>query len=198
MTDYDQSVLYIDNCISNIEQNLLENYVSNSKFPWCYIDGTIPKNDLNESYGCVVEKGLNPPQFSNFVSINTNSNVVFIQPILNSIVNHYNKSVHVLRCKFNLLLKANDSHYHYPHADIDNFDEEIKTAIYYVNDSDGDTYLFDQFAPHADSNISVHKSFAPKKGSILIFDSRRLHSSSSPVVSDRRMVLNIVFRIPKD
>jgi len=198
MSNYDQNVVLIDSCINDREQNLLESYVSNFNFPWGYLNGTILKDDLQSSYGCVVEKGSNPPQFSNVVSIKNNSNLVFIQPILNFIVTHYNTRVHILKCKFNLLLKSNDSNYHYPHADTDNFDDEVKSAIYYLNNSDGDTYLFNQFAPHNTDNVDVYKTFAPKKGSILMFDSRRLHSSSSPVIADRRMVLNIVFRIPKD
>lgn len=201
MNNYDPNIVLIDNCISKKEQNILENYVCNHRFPWGFYEGTILKNDIKDTNNCVIQKGLNPPQFSHFVSVfgtNYDPNITFYQSIFNFIAAHYNSNIHILKCKFNLLTKREDGHYHYPHADIDNFDEEIKTAIYYVNDSDGDTYLFNCFAPKINDEISVYKTFTPKKGSILIFDSRRFHSSSSPLKNEKRIVLNMVFRIPKE
>jgi hypothetical protein len=198
MNNYDSNVVLIDNCISEKDQNLLENYVSSSKFPWGFYDGTILKSDLQYTNSCIIEKGINPPQFSHFINVSNNSNLIFFQSIFNFIASHYNRNIHILKVKFNLLTKREDSMYHYPHADIDNFDEEIKTAIYYVIDSDGDTYLFDQFAPKTNDEVTIYKTVAPKKGSILLFDSRRFHASSSPIINEKRIVLNVVFRIPKE
>ena len=198
MNNYDSNVSLIENCIGEKEQNILESYVSNSKFPWGFYEGTILKSDIEYTNSCIIEKGINPPQFSHFVSVNNNPNIVFFQSIFNFIATHYNTNIHILKCKFNLLTKREDGQHHYPHTDIDDFNEEIKSAIYYVNNSDGDTYLFDQFAPKTNDDATIHKTFTPKKGSILMFDSRRFHSSSSPLNTEKRIVLNIVFRIPKE
>lgn len=198
MIEYDSNVSLIDNCIGEKEQNILENYVSNSKFPWGFYEGTILKSDIEYTNSCIIEKGINPPQFSHFVSVNNNPNIVFFQSIFNFIATYYNTNIHILKSKFNLLTKRVDSQYHYPHTDIDDFTEEIKSAIYYVNNSDGDTYLFNQFAPKTNDEVTIYKTFTPKKGSILLFDSRRFHASSGPVINEKRIVLNIVFRIPKE
>lgn len=198
MNNYDTNVILIDNCISKKDQNILENYVSNSKFNWGFYDGTILKRDLHYTNNCIIEKGINPPQFSHLINVSNHSNLIFFQSIFNFIASYYNRNIHILKVKFNLLTKKDNSEYHYPHADIDIFDEEIKTAIYYVIDSDGDTYLFNQFAPKTNDEITIYKTISPKKGSILLFDSRRFHASSSPIINEKRIVLNMVFRIPKE
>ena len=198
MNNYEKNISIIKNCISVKEQNLIENYVSNSNFYWNYYEGTILKDDLYSTNYCVIEKGINPPQFCHIVSMNKNSNLIFFQNIFNFLSAHYNCNLHILKCKINLLMQNTDNTHHYPHADIDNFDEDIRSAIYYINDSDGETYFFNEFAPKQSNIITTKQKIFPKKGSILLFDSRRFHSSSSPISSKRRMVLNITFRLPKE
>ena len=89
----------------------------------------------------------------------------------------------------------NDNTHHFPHTDVDELENNIKTAIYYVNDSDGETYLFNEMAPKKFDSVTIYKTVMPKKGKMLIFDSSRFHSSSSPTKSNIRIVLNIVFKI---
>jgi len=198
MNSYDTEVVQIKDCIDVKEQNFIEKYVTNSNFPWGFYSGTVLEKDVGYANKCIVKKGINPPQFSSVVLLNDNPNIIFFQSIFNFIASRYSNHIHILKCKFNLLTKRDSNEFHYPHADVDNFDEEVKSAVYYVNNSDGDTYLFNEFAPTIDNNVSIYKTFSPVKGSILIFDSRRFHASSSPVINEKRIVLNIVFRIPKE
>lgn len=195
MNNYDKNVIEIPNFISLNHQNTLENYVCNSNFKWSYYEGTILKTDIQYTNSCVIEKGLNPPQFSHFVNINHNSNIIFVRPILDSLSTFFNKNLQIMKCKFNLLTQKKDSLHHYPHSDLDYFDGNVYTALYYINDSDGETYLFNEFAPKIDNNVSIHKKVVPEKGKILIFDSRRFHASSSPQNCEVRLVLNIVFGV---
>jgi hypothetical protein len=97
--------------------------------------------------------------------------------------------------KFNLLYKINDDTHHFPHTDVDELENNVKTAIYYVNDSDGETYLFNEKAPKHSDSVTIYKTVMPKKGKMLIFDSNTFHSSSSPIKSNIRIVLNVVFKI---
>lgn len=97
----------------------------------------------------------------------------------------------LIRIKSNLLLKSpqqNKEVYHSPHRDDPLFDTE--TFLYYVNESDGDTVIFDDSDK---SNLIISSRNTPKAGSGILFDSTVLHSSCSPVESDTRVVLNFVF-----
>ncbi len=70
-------------------------------------------------------------------------------------------------------------------------------CVYYVNDSDGDTILYEQTRyntlPSSQNVPTVeHKRVTPKKGRVVIFDGARYHCSSQP--RDRhRCIINFDF-----
>lgn len=66
------------------------------------------------------------------------------------------------------------------HTDMD---EEHLVVLYYVNDSDGDTFMFDE-------NGVVNNRITPKKGRMIMFDGNTLHASSCPK-SGARCVINL-------
>ena len=82
------------------------------------------------------------------------------------------------------------------------------TACYYVNDSDGDTVLFDQTTKEVGNALSVETlneyvaktTFTeaarcePKKGRVCIFSGDRFHSSTKPRNHSRRLVITVNYR----
>ena len=83
-----------------------------------------------------------------------------------------------------------------PHVDFGMFDPNGVIAIYYVNDSDGDTLIFDQdyrdFRRNGvKGNFTLKQSVSPKKGRMVIFDGNLAHSAGLPRKSEVRIVLNI-------
>lgn len=114
------------------------------------------------------------------------------------------ESLSPIRLKVNLLHSPFDRSkgiHHIPHIDNDNGNHI--SFIYYVNDSDGDTYLFDKVLDKNSpietykrkvSNLKIKKRVSPKKGRILIFDSNRFHASSPPLNHPTRCVINMVFK----
>lgn len=96
-------------------------------------------------------------------------------------------SSELLRCKANFqtqIQDKKDNSHNTPHIDhtIPHY-----TMIYYVNDCDGDTFLFDGTKEVA--------RISPKKGRLLVFDGLMLHAGSNPKTSDYRMVINFNFRL---
>jgi len=76
---------------------------------------------------------------------------------------------------------------HYaPHTDL-NIDHTV--VIYYVNDADGDTILFD------DQN-KIIKRVTPKKGRVLMFDGSILHGGGIPTKGPR-CIVNYDIRVKK-
>ena len=125
-------------------------------------------------------------------------------PMLDSIQDLVKTECDFIRLRFALHLKDNsDRLYNTPHVDMY---ENHYTALYYVNDSDGDTYLFNQYdRPIPGSsfierqhkikvqNYTVNQKITPKQNKLLVFDGHQLHASSHPKESPFRVVLNINF-----
>ena len=87
------------------------------------------------------------------------------------------------RCKANLQTKLLDfekDNYNTPHVDRT---EEHLVLLYYVNDSDGDTFLFDE-------HNEIITRVSPKKGRMLFFNGNISHAGSHPKHSEKRIVIN--------
>ena len=95
-----------------------------------------------------------------------------------------------LRIKANILNKTNkQDHIHPPHVDM-NIPHMV--LLYYVNDSDGDTIIFNEkYCSEETPMLTVDKVITPRAGSAIIFDGLTYHSSSSPKNTKERIVLNI-------
>ena len=82
-----------------------------------------------------------------------------------------------------------------PHIDFEK-GFEYKTIIYYVNDSDGDTFVFNEkvMEDKLPEKLTVMERVQPKKNRVVLFESNRFHASSNPLVSTDRFVINFVFK----
>ena len=81
--------------------------------------------------------------------------------------------------------------YNQPHVD-----EEFPSwsIVYYLNDSDGDTFIFiEMYDKTTPLKLTVKERVSPKKNRAVLFEANRYHASSNPVVSQARFVLNWVF-----
>jgi hypothetical protein len=117
-----------------------------------------------------------------------------VKPIFYSAQDRLQMQLHGLsRVKANLLLQqphAPLDHYNIPHQDDD---QNTLSLVYYCNDSDGDTILFDQFYTGTPpERLTIHQRVTPKKNRAVIFDSTRYHASSNPINTKARFVLNFV------
>ena len=98
------------------------------------------------------------------------------------------------RIKANMLLKkpGDGNGYNTPHIDIPA--PKMKSMLYYVKDSDGDTFIFNE--TYSDKKeLTIRKRVTPKKGKAVIFDSSTWHASSNPREHLNRVVLNFIFGV---
>jgi len=82
-----------------------------------------------------------------------------------------------------------------PH--VDDHSSNMRTLLYYVNDSDGDTIIFNeryQEGVHI-NDLTVKYKCTPKKGTALLFDSNLFHCGSPPRETERRSVINFIFGV---
>lgn len=98
----------------------------------------------------------------------------------------------ILRAKYNLTFKNSENYIRPAHVD---FDFSHKVFIYYVEDSDGDTIIFNERYPYApeDNSLTIKETVSPSMGRAVLFDGLLYHSPQTPKNSERRTVLNIAF-----
>jgi len=174
----------IDNFIKPHIQDSLENLCLSNSFPYYYNKETINLDTSNNYF--VDDNSLEGPQF---VHIFISDGQIFseyyknVSPISNKLIDVIDTPCHILRCKLNMnfIDSRFGDKYHTPH--IDNPQENQITAIYYVNDSDGDTYFFDDTG-------KITEKLTPKKGRLIWWKGRIFHAKSSPTKSINRLVIN--------
>ena len=210
MNDFFEDIVEIEDFIPPRYQQHLKETVLDSKFPWYFNrDITSPlwfwkENHLNDSTLEVEDSS-----FTGFMHIlwgregkESEFYDIFV-PLLYSMEEKINMSIKdLIQLRLGLFtLNKNRQPYHVPHVDYQN-DGLKYTAIYYLNDSDGDTFFFNEFLDHNikrfingydPSLFTVAKSVKPKQGKLVLFDGRRYHASSYPESTPERMVLNINF-----
>jgi hypothetical protein len=109
----------------------------------------------------------------------------------------------ILRIKTNLLLREKDfkkNQYNIPHVDSILNEKNVDfTMLYYLSDSDGDTFFFDQHYTEGKhpGKLTVAQRVTPKKNRAVIFDSTRYHASSNPSINKTRLVINFMVKTEK-
>ena len=98
----------------------------------------------------------------------------------------------LIRIKANLTWKTDIKLPHPPHIDLPNNDH--LSMVLYINESDGETIIYDKTIHQGDHNLKEIARVSPKPGRAVIFNSNRFHSSSSPNTSSCRIIINSVFK----
>lgn len=179
-----------------IKDNILnENYLKylfrlmtdNNEFPWYYIHDTA---------GNVWSKEDNP-SFVHTLFKDGKPNSPFWDVFHASIIEILDSSdvdyTEVMRVRLGLITKNKETIIHGPHVDWQNF--KHNTALFYFNDSDGDTYFFkEKWCPESKyENFNIETTVTPRSNRAVIFDGYQYHSSSTPTQSACRIAMNINF-----
>lgn len=99
--------------------------------------------------------------------------------------------------------KDHDKHkYAAPHVDF-NTGYPYNTLVYYVDDSDGDTVIFDkifnpleeEYDPAFTKPLPELLRHTPKKGTGLFFNGHRYHAGNYPVDFSSRIIINFDFEV---
>lgn len=103
--------------------------------------------------------------------------------------------VKIVRSKSNLTSRTIERRLSWPH--VDTYSQHF-VVLYYVNDSDGDTIIYDQQYSgevYDQSELTVFKTISPKAGSLIIFDGSLFHTNYSPEKNDFRCVINMNLKL---
>jgi hypothetical protein len=185
----------IDNVIPKDYQDYIFHLVTEPDFPLYFKKNIVThKYDMSQNiHGFIHSLYDENAQKSNYFSP--------IYPLVLNITEKTGVKFHALdRMRFNFILGNPDSKldHHLPH--VDNFLPHY-VAIYYVNDCDGDTVIFNEMLDiptiERDEEFiernqwTIKERVSPKKGRMVIFDGRYYHASSFTKTQPFRCVINM-------
>ena len=164
----------------------LVDLICDTQFNWTYTPNTygdymynLPQSDVTEKEQFVHLLYKSQPNIvSNLFTL--------VRPLMYFVPFEYKD---IDRMKVNLLCRDSSypaNHHHTPHMDAPMDDKRHKTLLYYLDSSDGDTVFFDY------DGVETGR-VSPKANRAVIFDSKISHASTSPRISQTRMVINTVF-----
>ena len=100
----------------------------------------------------------------------------------------------VLRVRADMCLQSSDNTTHGPHVDYPG--KFHYSSILYLNESDGNTVIFNERCPGVQvnrsnmRNFTVKESIEPKPNRLVVFDGRYIHTGCSPTEHKCRKLLN--------
>jgi hypothetical protein len=99
----------------------------------------------------------------------------------------------IIRCRINLTCPVpnfGSDNYNVPHVDWPDLDNYF-TLLYYLDDSDGDTFIFNEHIDDGFPNtVTIDQRISPKSNMALLVDGGKYHASSNPVKSNKRITIN--------
>lgn len=195
-------VKIIDNIPADYHKALVD-VVLGKMFPWFFLDKTVNLDDIEGVNGSFINKNTRDTQQFVHLFIDDNQSNSQHSNLVGQMFNFFDGAVikNVYRVKANLMLKDSDfphDFHHVAHCDILN-GRKYKSFVYYLNDSDGDTFMFKERFQEGWkdglNDITLSQRYTPKANTGIYFDSEQIHASSSPRISNYRAVLNYVFEI---
>lgn len=192
----------IDNIISpEYQLEIQRMFILDRNIPWFLfssnVEGGYQSLDLNNSTQCI-----NNPQFTHlfYAEGELMTQELFfntIKPLIESIENKFNiknsDKNKLFRVKANLLLPSRvegQNKWNVPHTD---YNRKSNSVLYYVNDCDGDTIIFKENLHTYKGELNKDITISPKMGRAVFFNSSTFHTSSCPLNSKYRIVINFVY-----
>jgi len=168
-----------ENFIPPKRQDILSDFVASSAFPYRFHnihngEHSLAKQ-LTHHLFMAGEEGQSP-------------HYPIISPLLESIQDLYG-DILLYRAKVNVTMPNPSGDPQTPHTDLKLEDGGLiphLVCLYYVNDSDGPTYFYDD-------DLNIIEEIHPRKGTAVIFDGDILHAGSNPITTPFRFAININF-----
>ena len=188
-------IMHFDNLLPKGYANQLLADITNFRFPWTYVsDVTYEHEDNNPGFAHASFDAINNV-YSDYLP--------FFKPMIYSMEEASGKPINqLLRIRVGMLLNMGRDIPNSPHID---FVMSHYTCCYYVNDSDGDTIVYDQRMKPGETSeetktFSENNKFTiadrgpPVFNSACFFDGTRYHASSYPRVHNKRIVITVNYQ----
>lgn len=188
-------IMHFKNLLPKGYADQLLNDITYFKFPWSYVnDVTYEKEHNNPGLAHTAFDAVNNVYSDYFP---------FFKPMIYSIEEASGKPIkQLLRLRVGMLMNMSRDIPNSPHVD---FLMPHYTCCYYVDDSDGDTMIYDQRMVQGQSsedtrefaritNFTVADRGPPQFNSACFFDGARYHASSFPKEHGKRIVITVNYQ----
>jgi hypothetical protein len=186
----------VDNFLDDFNFQKLKTFVESPEFPWFYVShvslppgADMPDPLSRETFG-----------YNHMVYNYEDNNKSFVFQSMPLILTKFEeifntKITKLLRIRMGMKhpkIGFTENNYNLPHVD---YFTPHSTLIYYINDSDGDTRIFDQEFTESTgepTSFTVKTRITPRANRMLYLKNGLVyHTAANPIVTDRRIVLNI-------
>lgn len=183
----------IDNFLPEEDFKRLQDFVLSREMPWFYSDYVsldlghgITDPNAQETFG------FNHDCYDRSHQLRTPV-LEHMAPMIKRITELDGSDIQIQRIRLSLkTLKAGftKDNYNLPHVDLLT---PHKSLIFYVNDSDGDTFIFNEYNHNGEfyDTFTVKDRVSPKANRALIIDGSQYHTASNPIETTRRVILNV-------
>lgn len=186
----------IDNFLSEEDYLELKNAVESSSFPWFYVENVSAPPGY---YSSIDDPNIKETDgffhniFNKFKSNNAKTSIEIFDKFFIALesIGYSPEDLLALRLsmKFPKEGYTEDTH-QIPHVDFN--DKPHDTLIYYINDSDGDTKIFDQkYEGTPTTKFTIKDRVKPVGNRLLIIDGWQYHTATSPIKTRRRIIVNL-------
>lgn len=190
-----------DNFLDSEEFNKLADFVLGPKFPWFYGEyvSINPKEAENIKDPLAKETwGFHHIVFEKQYSIKSFT-YELLEPLFEKIdIKLGLGKSKLLRVRMSVKFQKQEfttENYNIPHVD---YFFPHETIIFYLNDSDGDTRIFNEWSTFTGKGIPIgpevyttQTRITPKANRLLWFNGLQYHTASNPIESNRRAIINI-------
>ena len=188
----------VDDCVESKYFNTLRNEIFDFKhMPW-----------FLSQYTAYKQKSTDTDDFSfSHLAIKDGHDISELAPYARLCINRAFENLEeeipkIHRVRFGLILKSHKHKIHGPHVD---HHAPHQTGLLYLNDSDGDTYFYDNYSDpslderlsqfdyyqkHIKNHLKFQQSVTPKSNKLVLFDGYQYHASSCPTKTQLRVVMN--------
>jgi hypothetical protein len=183
-------IITIKDIISKSQQKFLFDLATSREFDWHYLPEV--------TYEKTTEGNKNTHGFCNLMFNEegvTNQYFNSFYPILLEFLNREDLTLKkLLRVRLGFLLNTIYSmphlpySYNNPHID---YACDHKVGLYYLNECDGDTYIFNQ--TELSERYTIKERVRPEQGKFVCFDGKHYHASGCPKMHSQRLVLTFNF-----
>ena len=186
-----KDLMIIDQAVPTVIQDLLENIALGDKINW-FRQKRATYSEGAPAIFPVTPDSFDVQQFTHTI-YEDNKPVSQLFPTIMPVITAIPYTIkQMIRIKLNLCVYAqtdNPNAHGMPHVDFTEVKEPLISAIYYVNDSTGDTLIFDQKLGQ-NAPLTVKRRVTPRKGRLLVFDGRFFHAGNTPKTNAPRININ--------
>tara|TARA_B100000424_G_C22725744_1_gene393839 strand:- start:51 stop:647 length:597 start_codon:yes stop_codon:yes gene_type:complete len=159
-----------------------EGVYNEDDFPWYFIPDITYNDDLENQGRC---------GFTHYFALEDDGIIsdfhpLFVKLIQSSCKKINVKKVDILQARSFLQLPTNIPKEEVDDPHIDLVDTDHFVMLYYVNDSDGDTIIYNE--REKSESYTIKKKVTPKQGRVVLFDGRLYHTAEQPNDSNRCIV----------